>query len=167
MCWRGVKAYSYRSGGDFLDSPRRREILPPLGLLVHGRFNLKLTVEIMLGRIGQCVRRSVRLYEAQEPFPSSNRETTYRSPLLEPAVSMQSENVHTPYPCLSPQGGKEIGGIELHCPFSCAQNAYSDMFQIVIVAVKTPGARTRIHARRSSATKQVSLFSTACENNKQ
>ena len=32
-------------------SPRRRKFLPPLGLLVHGRFDLKLAVEIMLGRI--------------------------------------------------------------------------------------------------------------------
>jgi len=32
---------------DFLDSPRRRKFFPPLGLLVHSRFNLKLAVVIM------------------------------------------------------------------------------------------------------------------------
>jgi hypothetical protein len=35
----------------FQDSQRRREILPLLGLLMHRRFNLKLAVEIVLGRI--------------------------------------------------------------------------------------------------------------------
>jgi hypothetical protein len=45
---------------------------------------------------GQCVRRSVR-YEAQQLFSSSNRETPYRSPLLESAVSMQSENAASNY----------------------------------------------------------------------
>ena len=36
---------------DFQDSPRYREIFPPLGLLVHRGFDLELGVEIMLGRI--------------------------------------------------------------------------------------------------------------------
>ena len=36
---------------DFLDSPRRREILAPLGLLVYRGFNLKLAVEKVFGRI--------------------------------------------------------------------------------------------------------------------
>src|SRR5256885_16561605 len=36
---------------DFHGSPRRREFLPPLGLLMHGSFNLELAVEIVLGRI--------------------------------------------------------------------------------------------------------------------
>ena len=35
----------------FQDSPRRRKILAPLCLLVHGRFNLKLAVEIVLGGV--------------------------------------------------------------------------------------------------------------------
>jgi hypothetical protein len=36
---------------DFPDSPRWREILPPLGRFVHRRFDLKPAVEIVLGRI--------------------------------------------------------------------------------------------------------------------
>ena len=35
----------------FWNSPRRREILAPFSLLVHRRLNLKLAVEIVLGRI--------------------------------------------------------------------------------------------------------------------
>jgi hypothetical protein len=36
---------------DYLNSPRRRKIFPPLGLLVHRGFNLELAVEIVFGRI--------------------------------------------------------------------------------------------------------------------
>lgn len=34
-----------------LNSPRRREILPPFGLFVHGRFDLELALEIMPFRV--------------------------------------------------------------------------------------------------------------------
>ena len=36
---------------DFLESPRCRKFLSPLSLLVHGRFDLELAVEIVPGRI--------------------------------------------------------------------------------------------------------------------
>jgi hypothetical protein len=39
------------TGSDFYFMTRGREIFPPLSLLVHGRFNLELAVEIVLGRI--------------------------------------------------------------------------------------------------------------------
>ena len=36
---------------NFLASPHRRETLPPLGMLVHRRFNLEPAVEIVLGPV--------------------------------------------------------------------------------------------------------------------
>ena len=46
---------------DFLDSSRRCKCLPPFGLLVHRRFDLKLAVEIMLGRVdGDAPAESLR-----------------------------------------------------------------------------------------------------------
>ena len=44
---------------DFLDSRRRRKFLSPLGLLVHGRGDLKLAVEIVLGRIDGTRQRTL------------------------------------------------------------------------------------------------------------